>query len=656
MNKHLPLIFAFVLIISCFAPIKTIQAASSSESLLNHFRVRDPITIFQSSGHLSPEIIKKSDQILSSEFSFLGKPSVTLPLNLAWNENPYNDRSWEWSLHAMKYIGDLVESYKFKHELRYLQRAEDLVLDWIKDNCPPPSQVAPLSFTPPSKLSWHDHASAVRIQTWLPFFEVWVKTDLCNEDELNSFIRGILIHAEYLSSEKFYTRAHNHGIDQDIALIGISLTFPEFEKSQYWLALGQERLKQQLLDTVSGNGVHLEHSPAYHISTFDHLNKAFDIAKRFKLPISEDQYFSKTLGNMGRFAAYIIKPDGRLAMVGDTGYGAPIDETHGLLSQYAQKDPILNYVLTGGREGKLYKNVIYQEEGYAIFRDAFDNDSKYSDSFYLMFTAANNKGRAHKHLDDLSFILFAYGHDLLIDPGKYTYNYNTPGAKYVVSRWAHNVVTVDNKNYFSPAATIDKYFSNDQCEMIQASYKVHPNFMHHRTLLYLRPQNVILIDEIKELNKTSPSENHTFEQLFHFAPNMKTQISEQGSIVTGIVPNSDQNTPTITITQLNDGLKSAEIICGSDNPMQGWVSLSYGSLTKAPVAKFMAKGVEASFVTCLSIKKESSDEGKPKEIKSPKLIKFDNENAVIHLYLNNEWRKIQIFRGKIFMAVISDIN
>ena len=90
--------------------------------------------------------------------------------------------------------------------------------------------------------------------------------------------------------------------------------------------------------------------------------------------------------------------------------------------------------------------------------------------------------------------------------------------------------------------------------------------------------------------------------------------------------------------------------------MQGWVSLSYGSLTKAPVAKFMAKGVEASFVTCLSITKESSDEGKPKEIKLPKLIKFDNENAVIHLYLNNEWRKIQIFRGKIFKAVISDIN
>ena len=148
MNKYFPLIFAFVLIIFCFAQTESIQAASSSEGLLNHFRMRDPINVFQPSSHLSSEIIKKSDQIIISEFSLLGKPSVKLPENLAWNENPYNDRSWEWSLHAMEYIGDLIESYKFTHEIKYLQRAEDLVLDWINDNCPPPSHVAQLPFCP----------------------------------------------------------------------------------------------------------------------------------------------------------------------------------------------------------------------------------------------------------------------------------------------------------------------------------------------------------------------------------------------------------------------------------------------------------------------------------------------------------------------------
>jgi hypothetical protein len=226
---------------------------------------------------------KKSDQIIISEFSFMGKPPAKLPQNLSWNENPYNDRSWAFSLHAMVYIGDLVESYKFTNEIKYLQRAEDLVLDWISDNYPPPSQVAPLSFNPPSKFSWHDHATAVRIQSWLPFFEVWVKSDLCEETELNSFIRLVLIHAEYLSDQKFYRKGNNHGMDQDIALIGIALTFSEFRKSQYWLALGQERLKQQFMDLVSENGVQLEHSPGYHLSTFNHLNKIFDIAKKIQI-------------------------------------------------------------------------------------------------------------------------------------------------------------------------------------------------------------------------------------------------------------------------------------------------------------------------------------------------------------------------------------
>jgi len=657
MNKYFSLIFVFLIIISCFVPTKSIRAANYSENLLNHFRNRESIIVFETSNYLAPEIIEKSDQILNSEFALIGKPPVKLPIDLAWNENPYNDRSWEWSLHTMQYIDYMVERYKLTKELRYLQRAEDLIMDWISDNSPPPSKGKSIPYNPPSEFSWHDHTAALRAQSWLPFFEVWVKSDLCNENEFKIFIRAIMITAEFLSSEKFYKKANNHGIDQDISLIGIALTFPEFKQSQSWLALGQKRLEQQITDTISQNGVHLEHSPGYHLTTLNHLNKAFSMTKKHNLPISENQYISETLDRMGRFAAYLIKPDGRLSMFGDTSYsGGPIDETHPLLSQYAPNDPILKYVLTRGKEGKPYKNVIFQDEGYVIFRDLSADNSKFSDSFYLMFTAANNKGWIHKHMDDLSFILFAYGHDLLIDPGKFTYNYDTPGHKYVTSRRAHNVVTVDNNNYLSAGTTIDKYFCNEQCAMIKASYRVHPDFSHERTLLYLRPQSLILVDEIQEIKKTSSqSANHTFEQLFHFAPNMSTQIEKEGTIVKGIVPDSDQKSPGITITQLNDGLKSAEIICGSDNPMQGWVSLSYGSLIKAPVAKFIAKGSEAVFVTHLSVAGDQDAEEKNQGL-SPQLIKLDEEDVIIHLYINEQWQKVHIIKGEKFEVLISEAS
>ena len=59
-------------------------------------------------------------------------------------------------------------------------------------------------------------------------------------------------------------------------------------------------------------------------------------------------------------------------------------------------------------------------------------------SDYVLFTAAAH-GRAHKHYDDLNYIIY-HGGDLISEAGTGGYDYGDPLVNYGYSPWAHNVM------------------------------------------------------------------------------------------------------------------------------------------------------------------------------------------------------------------------
>jgi hypothetical protein len=423
-------------------------------------------------------------------------------------------------------------------------------------------------------------------------------------------LRSILGHAEKLSDAKFYKDRHNHGIDQDIALILLSSTFPEFKKSDEWRSLAISRLKVQLASTISPNGIHLEHSPGYQWTTLNILSQLFEYARDRKISEVDNPTFESMLKKMARFVACLIQPDGRLPPIGDTGWSSPITMEDMVLPELARKDSFLLYMLTRGRDGIPVPDVVsYPEEGYVIIREWWGLNFDFGKSLQIIFNGASNRGLDHKHNDDMSFSVFCDGEELLIDPGKYSYKLD-PIRYYIISSYAHNVLIVDNEKqekggYRGDGKEKIEYINATDNYVLIRAKKENNNIIHIRTLFYVRPDSIIVIDELKpykqESAKTDNIISHTFRQLFHFGPNIDIKKDDTLSIINAY-NKSKRTDPVLEVTQLRDGYGTAETFMGSKDPLQGWVSRTDGEIEPAPVVQFTAKGIMSTFITFIRIK------------------------------------------------------
>jgi hypothetical protein len=135
--------------------------------------------------------------------------------------------------------------------------------------------------------------------------------------------------------------------------------------------------------------------------------------------------------------------------------------------------------------------------------------------------------------------------------------------------------------------------------------KENNDIIHIRTLFYVRPDIIFVIDELKPyIHESAKIDNlisHTFRQLFHFGPNIDIKKDDTFSIINAYYK-SKKTDPVLEITQLRDGYGTAEIFIGNKNPLQGWVSRADGKIEPAPVAQFTAKGIMSTFITFIRIK------------------------------------------------------
>jgi hypothetical protein len=629
------------------------------KELFKHFQARSPLdpSKYPLVGGYSSrtESLKSAESLLAFKFEFPGNEPVQLPINLSWSENPFQDITWTWSLHSMRYLSALIESYKITGEVKYLKRAEDLILGWIRNN-------SSYIFNPPSEFSWGDHSTAIRINVWQSFWELWIVSSLSDEFKMEKILRSILGHAERLSDPKFYTFNHNHGIAQDIALISISSGFPEFKKSDEWLSLSVSRLKEQIDFAVSPDGIHLEHSPDYQLFTLTYLSELFEMASNRNITELNNTDFEEIILKMARFAAYLIQPDGRLPPLGDTAWSSPLGTDHGVLFKYAKKDPFLLYMLTRGREGEPVPDAVaFLKEGYVILREWWGQDFDFGKSLQIVFSAASNQGLSHKHSDDLSFTIFCGGEEILIDPGRYSYK---PDAfrHYIISSHAHNVVVVDDERqeksilFGDGKAKIGKSILANRYALIEG-VKETDKIIHTRTLLFVRPDNLFVIDELvpsqRDYENTKRLSSHTFNQLFHFGPNIEIQADETRSVVNAYRKFTETG-PVLQIMQLADGAGTLEIFRGSNDPFLGWASRGHGEIEPVPTAQFTARGSMSTFVTFIRIRSPYIQVEKPALERESFGFEVNKQRIFLQWKVEDRDRQITIARGEQLFVHLSE--
>ncbi len=359
----------------------------------------------------------------------IDKP-VTLPADLSWKENPFNDRNWQFWFQSWKFTSCLLDGYRAFNDPWYLNRMKWLVSDWWKDNFK--------SDFPSKEFSWHDHTIPKRLHYMLEIFEFLHQNHALDENFVKITLRSIYLHARILAEEKsLYIKNHNHGLDQSMKLFEISQLLPEFTLAKSWEKIAKKRLKNEISFALTSEGIHKENSPGYHPWVSVYCAEINDFAKHYTgKTITEEN--SRQLQEDGlRFITFMTRPDLTLPQLGDTSPNRKLN-IHYPLQKELHWDPYYQYVISKGKKGKEPREGtgIFKESGYFIYRDKWDTEAV-DEALHLVFKCGF-LARGHRHNDDGNVLLYAFGEDWLIDGGTYGYEYNRYRT-YVESPSAHNV-------------------------------------------------------------------------------------------------------------------------------------------------------------------------------------------------------------------------
>lgn len=323
------------------------------------------------------------------------------------------DRNWWWQLQALPFLNWYVNSLELQTEeerTRYLSLCLDAIHGWIKN----------AKQNKESPLVWHDHASAFRarnITNWLLFCDtvgLWLK----EESRIDPFANLIIEHLDWLQEDKHYSKHTNHGFDQAMIALTISLMFARDDFEPY-RQCNRARLKDEVTFAFTDEGVHKENSPGYQKMMLGRLKQLRTFSPLGEQEISQmgELYIEKAEA----FLRAITLPNGYLPMIGDTKGGEV-----GLLNNDGLKKGIDVFD--------------YSSSGYVIVK----GKSEKVGEFYFLIKNCHFSNY-HRHDDDLMIFLWSNGDVVLGDGGLYSHNEKHEIRRFLRSHLAHTTVYIKEK-------------------------------------------------------------------------------------------------------------------------------------------------------------------------------------------------------------------
>lgn len=414
-----------------------------------------------------------------------------------WNEQKYfnkNEFSKMYKFHSLNSINYLSKAYKSTRDKVYLNKGKEIIESWYLSNN--------INDWQNKKWAFYDMGTAERVINAINFYVEYISDkNNINIEFINLLLTFFKQHLELLMNENFYTKNHNHGILMDIAVLTIVEQIPYLDKGNY-RSIAIKRLAEQIYNTISKQGVHLEHSPEYHLFVFEILCKIHLWLKQSGLNLYEE-----LIQNMQEFIAWIVYPNNCLPPIGDS---QTKKITINMFDENIKIIDSLQYILSHGKYGIMPKvlSKVYKKEGYAVIKNNWTEKALH----IIMICAFHST--VHKHVDDLSIDIFYNRERLICDSGKYHYNKSLERT-YLINPEAHNIVLVDNEAIDIVEDNIHKskiesYSDDGIVFKIKASHTLFSGVMHNRMMEINRESK-----EIKLLDELISEKEHTYKQIFH---------------------------------------------------------------------------------------------------------------------------------------------
>tara|TARA_B110000914_G_C15480978_1_gene455661 strand:- start:65 stop:1690 length:1626 start_codon:yes stop_codon:yes gene_type:complete len=471
----------------------------------------------------------------------------------------------------------------------YLQFAVDIADDWIQQFV-----ISSLK----DDFAWYDMAVGQRATKLAYMLRRMIEIESPTE-QIFRFILASEIHlSELLDADRIATHS-NHGLFQITGLLALCQNLRWMSKSNGGVIFAEEILQKMLKEQFAEDGLHLEHSPDYHLYMVNHLQSLKDsewLSQDFKSML-------ELVDSVVGAADWMATPNHHVIPIGDTA----------------------NNVFMTKRWAEYQGNLNLGHKFFPIGGLLINNSDSNTSPSQLIFSAQFHS-RQHKHADDLNVLYNLFGQPLLVDPGTFTYQYDVPERMYCESTRAHNAVEIDGLNYsrfrhdaFGSAMTlvakagdciiaegkvkhsrlISPSIPNNQIKSLDAI----PVDISQRRIVIERPGHFLAI-----IDGMHTEEVHEYISWYHFHPDLTVQ----------------RDTSTLLSIVDGDGHKYCQIHCydgdsnsidnielrGQKTPsLQGWYSLNGRELIENTAIGYSLIGKSHLWATVFDFKMQKT--GKP---------------------------------------------
>lgn len=512
----------------------------------------------QEKAEINDETLRLAEDVLTNKFKFYSE-THQLPEDIDWDYNP-GTAHWSHDLNRFSYLGTLTQAYFATRDERFSQKAIGLILDWI-DKCEIEKcfQATPYMFG--SYLN-----NAIHCSGWARCVQVLLPEGQVSANALMRILKSLHDQIAYL---EVVTNGHagNWPTIGCQGILQVLAALPVFRDMDRWIDYCIETLAVQIDAQILPDGVQDELTPHYHAVVVRNILTATEQLQ--KLGRELDPRTLKTLRKMVHYQQQTVVPNGSAQVAFNDSDPEVVPQITSRLKEMGMDE----YVSSPDQLGP----EAFPYAGVAFLRQkATDGD------LYLAFDGGPY-GRGHQHEDKLGFWLYAYGRNLIVDPGRHLYdNSEVSYIPYLRTTKSHSTIVVDGEGQNSKARR-DTWIAKEPGSLtfavsegeIRASSAYDLGYgpenaiavIHEREMVFVQEQFWVMFDRV-----TGDGAHH-LESRFQFYPG---EVAVSGSQVT--TQFDDANVLVWSLTDWED----VHVEKGQENPRSGWYSASYSLVEPAP--------------------------------------------------------------------------
>ena len=507
----------------------------------------------------------------------------------AWDKYLDHSRNVRYKIHSWVMLDTILVVDSLSDNSEHLELAIDIADDWIQKYVVTATK---------DDFAWYDMAVGQRATKLSYMLRRLIEMDYDGEI-IFRFILASHVHLSELLDKDRIAIHSNHGLFQMAGLLSLCQNLPWMKLSEGGTDFSEEILQIMIEEHFAEDGLHLEHSPDYHLYMVNHLQSLIESGW---LSEKSESIFS-LITPVLEAAEWMATPEHNVIPIGDTANNVKMTKRW------------------AGYTGNTKIGCKFFPKGGLVI-----NNSTNIDGITQLVFSAQFHSRQHKHADHLNVLYNFKNKPLLVDPGTFTYQYDIPERMYCESTRSHNTIEIDSLNYsrfrqdcFGSALTM--VGKSDNCLITEGKVvhnrlispaipnnKIHSSDainvnVYHRRMIVERPGFFLaIIDDIQS------KDEHEFIPWYHLHPDLQTRRDTATKLAA-----VDEEGKKVCQIQCYDG-ESNPIDCveirGQTSPiLQGWYSKNGRELIENTVIGYPQIAKSQLWVTVFDFKMGKT--GKP---------------------------------------------